>query len=196
MLYALLKFTEEVHVVIKDGYIRVTEIFSQWDRFSHIDPVVLENKANIGTEVHRAIDAHEECIHLPLEKGHGYFDSFVKWSNLVGVQSQLRSIRFYCEMLKITGEIDLIAKFPGSDQLILIDFKTCAQKDDKFWKLQGQFYHYLCKQNGIEVSDRFLFLKLDKNGEFPKVYEYHSSPSLLNVCMSSYICYKYLNSVA
>ncbi len=181
---------------IKEGYIRVSEILSQWNRFGKIKKEVLEHKAEIGTNVHEAIKAHQQGYSFPLEEGRGYFDSFYKWYFDTSFETIYFGTRFYCERLFITGEVDSIIRFPHSKKLVLIDFKTSASQDELFWQLQGQFYHYLCTQAEIELDDKFMFIQLDKEGKMPKVHTFKSSSSLMNVCMSAYICYKYLNRIA
>lgn len=182
-------------MTIKPGYIRVSEILSQWDRFGNVNAEVLQAKSKLGTEVHEAITAHHHDIAFPITRGEGYFTSYQKWIEISEFSTFYESRRFYCEKLKVTGEIDAIGTFPGSENLVLIDFKTSASKDNLFWQLQGQFYHYLCLTNEIKISDRFLFVQLHKDGNAPKVHEYKCSNSLMNICMSAYICYKYLNGL-
>ena len=101
--------------------------------------------------------------------------------------------RLYCDTLKITGEIDALIKVGNS--LCLVDWKTSATANDKLWKLQGAFYQYLLKANGHEISPTFYFVQLDKEGNMPNVKVYQGSTELTNVCMSAYICHKYLNKV-
>lgn len=180
-------------MTIKPGYIRVSEILAQWDRFGHIQKETLANKAALGTQVHEAINAYANNYHLPLTLGEGYFQSFAQWIETSQASIVHHSKRLYCDKLKITGEIDALIQFPGCDELILVDWKTAHSSDDLFWQLQGQFYAYLCKFNGIDLGSRFLFIQLDREGNLPKVREYKSSSSLMNVCMSAFICYKYIN---
>lgn len=178
---------------IKPGYIRVSQILSQWDRFSHVKEDVLKKKTELGTNVHEAISAHMDDFSLPLEKGKEYIESFLKWQKETNFEIIYKSTRFYCDFLKITGEVDAIGRFPESKQLILVDFKTSASIDKTYWPLQGQFYHYLCKVNEIKISPSILFLQLNKEGKMPKAEEFKASDNLMNVCMSAYVCYKYIN---
>lgn len=181
--------------MIKAGYVRVSEILGQWKRYDGINPVILQNKANLGTAVHESIAAHQDDIHLQVpEEAKGYFDSYLLWHDTV--KPKLQSLgRLYCDKLMITGEVDSLVQMPHSEEWAIIDWKTCAQSDETIWKLQGQFYHYLCSSNSIEISKSFYFVQLMKDGKMPKVREYKSSSPLLNVCMSAYICHRYLNGV-
>lgn len=181
--------------MIKPGYIRVSEILGQWDRFGAIDKQVLEAKAQLGTAVHEAIKAHQECIHLGVpENAFGYFESYLKWYEVTKPQIKPME-RLYCDKLMITGELDALVSFVGGGMPIIVDWKCTAAIDDLHWQLQGCWYHYLCQANSIEVDDRILFVQLQKDGSAPKVREYKRSSHLMNVCMSAYICYRYLNKI-
>ena len=173
-------------MTIKPGYTRVSEILSQWDHFGAIDKEVLKNKAKLGSLVHEAISAYEDHLSLPLdEKADGYYQSFLKWREKVDCEFVASELRLYCDKLKITGAVDAIVKFPGDDSLIIIDYKTSAVASPKRWELQGVFYHYLAFVNGFKVSSRFIFLKLDKKGEYPEMFSYTRSTGLMNVAMSA-----------
>jgi len=182
-------------MTIKPGYIRVSEILKQWDRFGNVREEVLQRKADLGTTVHEAIKAHHENVPIPLFEGKGYLESFWKWLEASGAEIYNGGQRYYCEKLKITGEIDALVKFPGNEELVLVDWKTSSSPENLFWKLQGQFYIYLCETNGLAVSNRFLFIQLDKDGGLPKAHEFKASSSLMNVCMSAYVCYKYMKKL-
>lgn len=180
---------------IKPGYTRVSRILGQWDRFGHIDPAVLKAKAELGTEVHKAIQGYHEgnlpsCIE---GKAGGYFDSFVEWDTRSGFEVVHSELRLYCDTLKITGAIDALVRLPGSDTLTLIDYKTSAMESPKIWPLQGCFYHYLATVNGHQLNPRILFLKLDKDGNGAKLIEYHYDKKLMNVCLSALNTYRWLN---
>jgi hypothetical protein len=179
---------------IKPGYTRVSSILGQWDTFGHIDPVVLQNKCNIGTRVHETIDAHHKNIYLPLDNAaKGYFDSYVRWEEVVKPNVIKNEERYYCDKLMITGQVDAIITFPGDGRLVLIDYKTSAQESPKTWPLQACFYHYLASQAGVELSDRLIFIKLDKTGQMPKIYEYQYSRQLWDVCLAAWTTYRYRN---
>ena len=44
-----------------------------------------------------------------------------------------------------------------------------AQENPKIWPLQAAFYHYLVSSNGLDVSDKLIFVKLDKKSNLPKI---------------------------
>ena len=180
---------------IKPGYTRVSKILQQWDKFGHIEKSVLEAKAYLGTGVHNHIQNRcDGIMTIPDLWEGGYVESWEAWiatTNPVFVHTELR---LYDDLLKITGAIDAIIQFPGSEDLVIVDYKTSAAASPKIWPLQGHFYHYLCKANNINVGKRILFLQLKKNGKIPKVHEYEDDRSIMDICMSAYYCYRYLNS--
>ena len=179
---------------IRDGYTRVSSILAQWDKFGHIDRSVVSNKAGIGTRAHKAIEMHVKGI-IPIldEDISGYFLSYCKWEDSIkGIEILQPETRYYCDKLMITGQVDCIAKMPGQDIPVLVDFKTSVCCDSEMWALQGAFYHYLAKQAGITLSDEVLFLQLDKNGLSPKVHSFKITKELQGICISAYNCFKYL----
>ena len=197
---------------IRPGYTRVTDILGQWNKdlvddsgnvvakvFSGsrtpIDINVLNNKANIGTNVHKAIEGHLEGLDMPLVGREAkYFESFKKWNAEVQCEFVENERRYYCDELMITGCIDALIRFSGSDELILMDFKTSASENPKIWPLQATMYHYLVTKSGRSISDRLLFLKLDGKGAKATVFEYTFTPQLLKVCKAAIFCHRYLNS--
>jgi hypothetical protein len=180
-------------MTIKPGYIRVSEILGQWDRFGSINPDVLKRKAQIGTNVHSAINAADSGVFMPLEEGMGYFESWELWISTTKAQIVHSELRLYDDGLKITGCVDALIKMPFNEELILVDYKTSVSESPKIWPLQAIFYYLLAKKNGYEPADRFLFIRLDKTGKLPKIHEYKYSSYLHTICMAALACYKYIN---
>ncbi len=174
-------------MIIKDGkeYARVSEILKPFSDFSHIDPEVLANKCRIGTQVHAAIES-EISGDFPIlqEDSSGYFKSFEKWRLEIGPFFQMSEARYFSQKHMITGQIDALVEFNGDDPLVLIDFKTSAQEGAS-WPLQGHLYAMLLQENGIEVQPRYLFIKLDKFGWMPKVFEYKFDKNLQSKCLKA-----------
>jgi hypothetical protein len=180
---------------LKPGYTRISSILGQWDTFGHIDPQVLANKAGIGTRVHEAIDNFHNGIFTPLEYSTaGYFDSYVKWDKAVNPKFIKNEERYYCDKLMITGQVDAICLFPGDEKPCIVDYKTSVAESPKMWPLQACFYHYLAQQSGVELSNRLIFIKLDKLGEMPKIFEYTYTKQLWNVCLAAWTTYRHLHS--
>jgi len=178
---------------IKDGYTRVSAIISQWDKMSNIDPMVLERKTALGTNVHKAISDHYNGIPSVLtdEEGGKYFSSFLIWNEANKPVPVRIEERLYDDDLMITGCLDAILKFPDSDEIILIDWKTSYNADKLNWPLQASFYLSLLAKNGIHGLTKARFIKLDKLGDMPKEFEFIQSEYLLQTCRAAYITYMY-----
>jgi len=180
--------------IIKEGYTRVSSILSQWDRFGKIPRHILENKQQIGTLIHEAINAHSIGAFLPVDSSiDGYFQSFLEWQKLSKFNLIFPEQRFYCDKLKITGKIDAIA-VSSQGELFLIDYKTSASKDARMWQLQGCFYHYLATINKLNLSKRFFFVQLFKDGSPGQAHEFFISNPIANVCKAALLSYRYLNN--
>lgn len=183
---------------IRPGYTRVSDIIKPWNDFSGIPLEVLERKKNIGTEVHKAIQAFNECIPVQYEgDGEEYFTSFLKWMRETKVNVKYSELRLYDDTLKITGGIDALVQFPNEGNLVLVDWKTTAsytKKTARMWELQGTFYHYLLTKNGNEdLSDRIVFVQLNPDGKLPKIREFVYSPDTMALCAAAVELYHFCN---
>lgn len=183
-------------------YVRISEILSRLQDFRHIDPEVLQNKCNIGTDVHSAIEAHAnfdfaagkdlECRRL------AYFDSYHLWYQKVKPVYKITERRFYDNELMITGQLDAVAVI--DNQLCLIDFKTGANESmtrdgTSAWRLQAHFYRHLLFNNGIMVGPEMRWVQLRTKrikdpyfgsdmviGAIPKVFTYQFDPEVMSRC--------------
>lgn len=178
---------------IKEGYTRVSAIISQWDKISHIDPIVLERKTILGTAVHQAIAGFFCGIPSVLtdEEGGKYFSSFLLWNSVRKPVVFDFEQRLYDHDLMITGCVDAILRFPDSNDLVLIDWKTSYNPDKLNWPLQASFYMSLLAKNGISDVTKATFVKLDKFGDMPKEFEFTQSEYLKLVCQQAYGTYMY-----
>lgn len=158
-------------------YARVTAVIRKPGAFSHIDPATLARKAQVGTNVHAAISAyiHNECFPLTGEEME-YFRSFIGWTKAINPTFSCPDTRLYCDKLRITGAIDTLIAFEGDGTYTLVDFKTSAAEDKVHWPLQGHLYYHLLRGASYGMHPRFLFVKLDKEGDLPKVCEYRYDP--------------------
>jgi len=188
--------------VIKEGYTRVTEILRPYSGFDNAPEFVKEkaaHKAMIGSLVHDAIHMHYECIPFyPLEEEcGGYYDSFQQWESHTGAWARGMENRYYDDVLKITGQIDALMKFPDEDSLIMVDWKTSSSWNKKMetsWSLQGTFYHHLLIENNLSnISERFLFIQLDPNGKMPQIREFTYTAEEMGNCMAALQIYRRFN---
>jgi hypothetical protein len=162
-------------MIVKDGieYARVTDVINHLNDFSGIPPHVLQNKADIGTRVHDAIEVYSTMGFEPLldSDAKGYFSSFKLWWDRDIPEIVLSERRLFCDRLLITGKMDMLIRPYKDKPPVLIDFKTSV-KESPTWILQAHFYHYLIKSNGHEVGNVMHFIKLNKQGKMPDSFSY------------------------
>lgn len=184
-------------MIIKDGkeYARVSEILKPFTDFSHIDPEVLANKCRIGTQVHEAI-ADEIKGEFPFLRpdSYGYFKSFMIWKSRMDCVFSQSEHRYFSDKYMITGQIDTLIYFydnfkesidkPSIHLPVLVDFKTSAQEGES-WCMQAHLYHLLLTENEVNVEPLFLFVKLDKKGDLPKVFQYKFQKNIASKCLNS-----------
>lgn len=161
-------------MIIKDGkeYARVSDVLKPFSDFSHIDEAVLARKCMIGTLVHEAI-AQDIQGNFPIldEDGWGYFKSYMKWAEHMECDFVQSEKRYFDDEYMLTGQIDALISYGKEDTPVLVDFKTSAS-EGKVWTMQAHLYSYLLIKNDVHHQSRFLFVKLDKKGALPTVFEY------------------------
>ncbi len=203
---------------IKSGYTRISEILARLKDLTKINKLVLHEKANIGTEVHSNI--HSELVGCPTmfdefpirhhmtgqilfdkqgnerweKRGVGYFRSWTEWQNKVNPQYLIMEDRYYDDELMITGQVDAVAVIDG--QVSLLDYKCSYSPDLIVWPMQAHFYWYLLHKNGIEISNKFVFLQLKKDGSYPTVHEFIFDKNILSRCIEETIKHFEEKSVA
>lgn len=157
------------------GYTRVSDVLSPFTDFSHIDKNVLLNAANRGTRVHKYIELHLHNLFVADidEDCQPYFESFLQWQADILDKVYCLEDRYYCDDYKITGQVDMIGTFKGSDEQIIIDIKT-PQSQSKTWRLQTAAYLYLARKNVDPSIKRRGCLMLDKLGAPANFVEYTS----------------------
>lgn len=172
--------------IIKEGYLRVTDVLKRYVDFSHIDPVVLSNASLRGQEVHGYCELIAQGIE-PFFIGENvrtYVNAFKKWfcENVHEVFSTEK--RYYCERLKITGQVDLIARLKGDNHLSIIDYK-CTSQVSKSWAIQTGAYLYL-HNSQVEEKDRAkrrIVLHLPKTESEAKLIEFTEHERDISVFM-------------
>ncbi len=166
-------------------YARVSEILQPLNSFDHINPFILSRKAEIGTIVHKAINDEilQEFPYVP-KNCEGYFESFCKWKQALNPEFIETEKRYFCEDKMICGQIDALIQFPHSDLPILVDFKTSAVESPVVWPMQAHLYYYLLEKNKIPISKKYLFVKLNKMGHYPLVFQYYFDAQIQSNCMA------------
>lgn len=173
-------------MLIHEGksYVRVSEVLKPFNDFSGIDPIVLNNKANLGTRVHQAInDEINGEFPIITPDIFGYIQSFHKWRELIEPTFLESEMRYYDSAKMLTGCIDTLIQLKGEEKAILVDFKTSAQESPTVWPMQAHLYQYLLSTANKIIAPRFLFLKLAKDGDFPKVCQYRFDLNILRKCL-------------
>lgn len=167
-------------------YARVSSVISPHCDFSGIPKEVFRNKTIIGTKIHDAIhdDIQGDFPVVPTN-GIGYFKSYEKWRARLAPIFLESEVRYYDDTKLITGCVDAVVKFQGEKEAVLVDFKTSAQESPITWPMQAHLYHYLITNSGKLISPRFLFVKLDKDGDLPRVFEYTFDRNTLAKCMKA-----------
>jgi len=162
-----------------------------------IDEDVLQRKCDIGSDVHAAIKAYFEGEFYPLnETTRGYFQSFEKWCKASHVEMVECEKRYNDDVSKISGCIDLLATIGANQEAQLIDFKTSVSESKPHWSLQATFYHMLLLCNGKSYMRMpCLWVKLDKEGNMPKVFEYHIDSSMKTKAVSALNVYRMLTNM-
>jgi|GEM_PF-2269981 len=187
-------------------HVRVSEILSRLFPYTDVDPIILEEKAKIGTNVHKAIvqDCASEFVVIESDRAQAYFDSYKMLKFAPDQPMLIRQVpRLYCDDLMITGECDGLLQGYGSDRLI--DWKCSANAHQEQWNMQAHFYLYLLKVNGYSISEDMLWVNLrhrkrvkyGKNGQNKLIYDplepivhtFQFDQKVLDKCMEAAIKY-------
>lgn len=154
---------------MRQDYLRVTNILYPFSGLDKINPEVLAHAANRGTKVHKICEGIMSGLgeYGIEEETQGYIDSFKLWWEQ-GHKIVLMEKRFWCDVLKITGQVDLV--LDTQEGLAILDLKT-SSKPSKTWQIQGCAYAYLAKEAGYDIK-KIYFLHLNRYGKPPKIYEY------------------------
>lgn len=197
--------------MIDSKYTRVSEILSTMKDRSGINPLVLKDKAEIGTEVHSNI--HMDWVGVPAvfeifavrrptdgmvlreeRRGEGYYNSYLEWKNRENPSYKIMEQRFYDDELMITGQVDALME--TKEGFTLIDFKCSHHPEGIIWNMQAHYYCYLMKQNGIKILPKFIFLQLKKDGKFPTIIEFEFNEKVLSRCIEEAILFNEMKNLA
>lgn len=167
-------------------YARVSDVIKPYVDFSMIPEDVLNRKAALGTRVHKVIEEEiKGAFPVISHEESGYFQSFEKWRHALSPIFIETERRYYCDERRITGCVDGIIELKGDKEAVLVDFKTSAQESPISWPMQAHLYHYLISLTGKKLADRVLFLKLDRYGYLPKVYQYPITENMMTKCFNA-----------
>lgn len=185
---------KKMEETLREGYVRVSDVLGQWSLMSSIPREILERKGEIGTKVHDAIRDFAECIPSVLtdDEGGQYYRSFLVWYGSEKPSFLDIETRLYDDELMVTGRIDATAMLHGNKNPVLVDWKTSYAANKIMWNLQANFYMYLLEKSGknFHIGSRAVFVKLDKTGELPKLYEFEYNEQSIEVCRAATIAYR------
>lgn len=170
---------------IKPGYDRVSDVASAFGNHGKIPKNILDYAADRGTLIHELIYDLMNDVFVKEERYlfcgksiQGYIDSFWKfWKPYEGNFVLSQEKRYYHEKDLITGQIDLLVNI--NNEPVLIDWKATSAVG-KHWEIQAAGYFRLSGVN------RALFVRLDKDGNFPEVTEYGPNDYLFGTALDMY----------
>lgn len=176
-------------------YLRVTEVLKPFTGVEFVPEEILTKAANRGTRVHELIENLLDGFMLPAtEEEMGYIHSFNLWfrkhDQMFDSPKQELEKRFFCNQLKITGQVDCIIN--QDDKVVIFDWKTSSRPQKKSWALQAAAYQYLAKQSGYYVSDVF-FVRLRKDGKVALEYKFENYEDNLDKFMKCLELYRYFD---
>ncbi len=170
--------------VITPGYTRISSIAGAFSSYGTVPKVILNNARERGTAVHSIVKDLIQDIPVEDERYvwhntkmngdvdiislKGYIESFQRFWQPYEQSAYSFPERLYEDILKTTGEVDLVTQLDG--ERILIDWKCTAAKSES-WNIQANGYTMLYEENYGAVIDTMLFVRLDKDGKMPEIIE-------------------------
>ena len=167
-----LDFNEENHVYRLNGVIipsvsKIIEPISM-ATYGSVDPVVLQNAANRGTAVHKAIEWYNDIGVMDIQSDlMGYGDAYVQWFKKHNPEIRHSEFRVYHKLMRYAGTVDCLAMVGG--ELWLIDYKTSYKVVDKNYRLQLEAYSQALQSQGIFVQAKMV-LHLTKDGRYEEIF--------------------------
>lgn len=172
------------------GLASVTQCFSPYVDWSHINQEVLRKASERGSRVHAAI-ADEINGEFPmLEDGdRGYFDAAMKFMEIVD-EIVLVEKRLTSDVHQYTGQIDLVCRIKGDSRFTLLDWKT-SSVISKSWPLQISGYKHLVSCNNYQSDiGRCMAVQLKPNGTY-KINEYLNTARDFSIFLNCLTAFRY-----
>ena len=167
----MIEFLSEDHLYLVEGVIvpSVTSILSSTifkGKYDGIPKYILNNKAQFGTNVHRAIETGDSSDLNQIE-----MISYQQWLKLrdkhviepVEQETLVHYEDLYC------GTLDMVAKVNG--ELVINDIKTTASLDKEYLSWQLSFYKYAYEKMGGQelVKGYVTWLPKKELGQFREI---------------------------
>ncbi len=152
-------------------YPSVTTVLRPFVDFSAVPPKVLAAAADRGSRCHSAIAEHLMDGFPVIDADvRPYFESFMVWADRMIESVIMVEDRMTDEVMRYTGQVDLIARLKGDSEYTMIDFKT-SQVGMKAWQIQIAAYRHLAMTSGINTA-RGMTVRLKKDGSGAILTEY------------------------
>ena len=182
----VLEFVEETHTYIYDGILlpSITQIlkFKFSKKYTGIPKDVLNNAAQKGTEVHKAIEDYEtkgiESEHLEL-RNYKFLKNYFKFEC---IKNEIPIVLFKNNIPIAAGRIDLVLK-EGND-IGIGDIKRTSQFDTDYVRLQTNLYRLGYQQSygtkisflrGVHLRDnvrKYIPIDIDENEAMTLINKY------------------------
>lgn len=135
-------------------YARVTSLLSDYQNFSHIDPAVLQKKAEIGTQTHENINHFLTYEMHPPDRTE-YYPAFLQFNkekkflenNIISTEERIFSKNYL-----VSGAVDCVIDFQN-EEIALIDWKTSSNFYEDYMSLQTCIYKILYDSNNFLTID-------------------------------------------
>lgn len=167
----MIEFISESHTYLYQGVIvpSVTSILSSTifrKMYEGVPKYILNNKAQFGTNVHRAIET-DDSSHLNQVEMISY-QQWLKLKERYEIAPKKQEILVHYEDL-YCGTLDMIAVV--NDELIINDIKTTAKLDEDYLSWQLSFYKYAYEQmfNENLVKGYVTWLPKKELGQFIEI---------------------------
>ena len=177
---------------IPDGYVRVTELLAPYSGLSGIDPLVLAKAADRGKRAHTYCELYAQSMLIEEvdEDCKGFVESFAKWMEIVKPEILSLEERLLDPEYRLTGAYDMIVRFPGSRDKVLVDIKTPISSN-KTWSLQTAAYDFMLLKQQRPVQRRGC-LMIDRKGSVASFKE-HSNIEDRSIFLGILRAYRYFN---
>ena len=183
---------------IPPGYVRVTELLTPYSGLNNIDPIVLAKAADRGKRAHNYCELHAQSLLIDDidDDCNGFLDSFKQWfDDHVDYVVSLEK-RVYEHSMRITGQYDMIVKFKGAIDHVLVDIKTPVSAN-RTWAIQTAAYYYMINKNQPEpLVTRRGCLMIDRNGTKAKFKEYVAHDHDVQIFLGIARAYRYFNPIS
>ena len=142
----------------------VTEVLSKYVNWAKINPDVLAQACQRGTDTHTQCGLYANLGYFinPPPECLGYLESFQCWFDANVKKVILYEKRFTCKKFWFTGRLDFVFEL-NTDEIVLTDIKT-PLAESKTWKGQLAAYDYLAEKEGGVKCDDIMSLRLKPDG--------------------------------